>query len=54
MTDFVEKALSARCESKFIDFKPAVDFASQSAWPEIVKDIVAFCELGRRCHCHRS
>ena len=46
MTDFVEKALSARRESKYIDFKAAVDFASQSAWPEIGKDIVAFANSG--------
>lgn len=46
MTDFAEKALSARRESKYIDFKGAVDFASPGAWQEIVKDIVAFANSG--------
>lgn len=46
MADLVEKALSARRESKHIDFKGAADFATPSMWPEIVKDIVAFANTG--------
>jgi hypothetical protein len=46
MVDFVEKVLSARRESKHIDFKGAADFATPSTWPELVKDIVAFANTG--------
>ena len=46
MTDIVTKALSARRESKHIDFKASLDLSAPGAWPEIVKDIVAFSNSG--------
>ncbi len=46
MNDLIEKVLSARRESKHIEFKGALDFTIPSAWPEIVKDIVALANSG--------
>jgi hypothetical protein len=46
MSELIEKVLSARRESKHIEFKGALDFTAPGAWPEIVKDIVAFANSG--------
>jgi len=46
MTDFVTRALKAKRESKFIEFKEGFDLNSLQDWCEIIKDIVAIANSG--------
>jgi hypothetical protein len=46
MLDIVQKALAARRESKYIEFKDNFDPSSAGDWCEIVKDIVAIANSG--------
>lgn len=46
MDELVQRALSARRESKYVDFKSTIDVASTADWCEIVKDVVAMCNSG--------
>jgi len=46
MKDHIKRALVAKRESKYIDFKGALDFSEPHAWCEIVKDIVAMANSG--------
>jgi hypothetical protein len=46
MSELVDKSLSAKRESKYIDFKSAFDPDSAGEWCELVKDIVAMANSG--------
>lgn len=46
MPDIVEKALRAKRESKYIEFKQDFDSASARDWCEVIKDIVAIANSG--------
>src|SRR5574340_889574 len=46
MTDFVLKALTAKQESKYCDFKGSCDLTFPGTWCEIVKDIIAMANSG--------
>jgi len=46
MSDFIERALSAKRESKHVEFKVGFDPASPADWVEITKDIVAIANSG--------
>jgi hypothetical protein len=46
MLDLVQRALAAKRESKYIEFKETFDPASPADWCEIVKDIVAIANSG--------
>lgn len=46
MSALVDKALKAKRESKFIDFKSAFDPESTGDWCELIKDIVAMANSG--------
>ncbi len=46
MASLTEKALSARRESKYIEFKEGFDPSSRAEWCEIIKDIVAIANTG--------
>jgi hypothetical protein len=46
MSDLVQKALSAKRESKYVEFKENFDPDSPGDWCEIVKDIVAIANSG--------
>lgn len=46
MTDLIERALAAKRESKYIEFKDNLDPNSPGDWCEIVKDIVAMANSG--------
>jgi len=42
----IHRALSAKRESKYIDFKEKLDFSEPHTWCEVVKDIVAMANSG--------
>lgn len=46
MEDLVQRALQARRESKYIEFKSAFDPSSAHDWCELIKDIVAIANTG--------
>ena len=46
MHDLVKKGLSAKRESKYIDFKSSLDFNESHSWCEIIKDIIAMANSG--------
>jgi predicted HTH transcriptional regulator len=46
MSDLIEKACSARRETKQIEFKCRFDPASNGEWCEVIKDIVAIANSG--------
>ncbi len=46
---YIEKALLAQRESKYIEFKSEFNVSSTGAWVEIVKDIVAMANTGGGC-----
>ena len=46
MNHLIQKALKAKRESKYIDFKRSLDFAEPHSWCEIVKDIIAMANSG--------
>ena len=46
MTNLIEKALSAKSESKHIEFKQGFDPGSSHEWCELIKDIVAIANSG--------
>jgi schlafen family protein len=46
MADVVKKALTAKRESKHIEFKQSFDPASGRAWCELIKDLVAIANSG--------
>ncbi len=46
MPDFIEKALNAKRESKYVEFKETFDPNSAQNWCEIVKDLVAIANSG--------
>lgn len=46
MDDLIKRGLTAKRESKYIEFKSAFDVESAAEWCEIVKDIVALCNSG--------
>jgi hypothetical protein len=46
MKDHIKRALSAKRESKYIDFKSQLDFSESHSWCEIVKDIIAMANSG--------
>ena len=41
MKNHIQRALAAKRESKYVDFKASLDFSEPHAWCEIVKDIIA-------------
>jgi len=46
MKDHIQRALTARRESKYVDFKGSLDFGESHTWCEVVKDIVAMANSG--------
>lgn len=46
MPDLIQRALSAKRESKYIEFKAGFDPSSPAEWVEIIKDIVAIANSG--------
>lgn len=46
VVDIIQKALSAKRESKHIEFKSAFDPAAPGEWCELIKDIVALANSG--------
>lgn len=46
MSDLISKALHAVRESKSIEFKESFDIASQGAWCELIKDVIAIANSG--------
>ena len=46
MRDLINKALSAKRESKYVEFKSEVDFEQPHTWCEVIKDIVAMANTG--------
>lgn len=46
MKDHLQRALAAKRESKYVDFKAELDFSEPHSWCEIVKDIVAMANSG--------
>lgn len=46
MADLIRKALSAKRESKYIEFKQDFDTDSAGEWCEVIKDIVAIANSG--------
>lgn len=46
MKNHIQRALVAKRESKYIDFKSKVDFSEPHTWCEIVKDIIAMANSG--------
>lgn len=46
MDGLVERGLSAKRESKYIEFKRTFDIHAPADWCEIIKDIVAMCNSG--------
>lgn len=46
MLDLVKRGLSAKRESKYIDFKSSLDFNESHSWCEIIKDIIAMANSG--------
>ncbi len=46
MEKLIEKALTATCETKFIEFKSRFDVDSKQDWCEVIKDIIAISNSG--------
>jgi len=46
MKNNIQRALTAKRESKYVDFKARLDFSEPHAWCEIVKDIIAMANTG--------
>ena len=46
MKNHIQRALVAKRESKYIDFKSRLDLSEPHSWCEIVKDIVAMANSG--------
>jgi len=46
MKNLIQRALVAKRESKYIDFKSRLDFSEPHSWCEIVKDIIAMANSG--------
>jgi len=46
MNDLIRKGLSAKRESKYVDFKSSLDLAEPHSWCEIIKDIIAMANSG--------
>jgi len=46
MKDHIKRALNAKRESKYVDFKGSLDFGETHTWCEVVKDIVAMANSG--------
>jgi len=46
MKDHIQRGLTAKRESRYVDFKGKLDLAEPGAWCEIVKDIVAMANSG--------
>lgn len=46
MLNLVKRGLSAKRESKYIDFKSSLDFDESHSWCEIIKDIIAMANSG--------
>lgn len=46
MTDAIDKAIKARRESKYVEFKESFDLQSKGDWCELIKDIVAMANSG--------
>src|SRR5437867_11418209 len=46
MTDLVKKALTAKRESKHIEFKQSFDPSSAGEWCELIKDLAAIANSG--------
>jgi hypothetical protein len=46
MSEMIDKGLTAKRESKYVEFKQSFDPASAGDWCEIVKDIVAIANSG--------
>ncbi|HDZ22692.1 hypothetical protein LCGC14_0454330 [marine sediment metagenome] len=46
MKDHIQRALAAKRESKYVDFKGELDLSEPHAWCEIVKDMVAMANSG--------
>jgi len=46
MTDLITKGLSAKRESKYIDFKSSLNLDESRSWCEIIKDIIAMANSG--------
>ena len=46
MKDHIQRGLTAKRESKYVDFKGSLDFAETHTWCELVKDIVAMANSG--------
>ena len=46
MTDLTERALNAKRESKYVEFKERFDLDSGGEWCEVIKDIVAMANSG--------
>ena len=46
MKDLIQRALTAKRESKYVDFKASLNFSEPQAWSEIVKDIIAMANSG--------
>ncbi|MCK4342180.1 MAG: putative DNA binding domain-containing protein [Phycisphaerae bacterium] len=46
MKNHIQRALTAKRESKYVDFKVSLDFSEPHAWCEIVKDIIAMANSG--------
>jgi Putative DNA-binding domain len=46
MSDLVQRALAAKRESKYIEFKASFDPSSPGEWCEIIRDIVAIANSG--------
>ena len=44
MKNHLQRGLSAKQESKYVDFKSGLDFAKPGAWCEVVKDIIAMAK----------
>ena len=44
--DLIKKGLSAKRESRYIDFKSSLDFNEPHTWCEIIKDIIAMANSG--------
>ncbi|MGZ5744495.1 MAG: AlbA family DNA-binding domain-containing protein, partial [Burkholderiales bacterium] len=46
MPDLIKKALTAKRESKLVEFKQGFDPSSPAEWCEIIKDIIAIANSG--------
>ena len=46
MKNHIQRALTAKRGSKYVDFKSSLDFAEPHTWCEIVKDMIAMANSG--------